>query len=296
MQAIVIFAAMILGVLFPQGHQFTFLVRYLVMIMLFYAFLRIRFNWRVLSKLHFLIAGLNVTLPILLYLLFSQINPTIGLAAFTIGMAPTAAGAPVMAGFLRQDVGFVTLSVILTSPIVALVLPLLLPQIIAVDQPISVLDVLIPVAILVFVPLILGQFIRRRFPTWVPYFFKLGNVPFYLFVTNIYIAAGKATHFIRYEAEAPLLLVGGIAACIGLVCFFLFKSGEAAGRYFDKDQEAGLALGRKNTMFGLWVALTFINPLVALGPIFYIVFQNLYNTWQLWLVNKSLKAKKVAQA
>lgn len=296
MQAIVIFAAMILGVLFPQGHQFTFLVRYLVMIMLFYAFLRIRFNWRVLSKLHFLIAGLNVTLPFLLYLLFSQINPTIGLAAFTIGMAPTAAGAPVMAGFLRQDVGFVTLSVILTSPIVALVLPLLLPRIIAVDQPISVLDVLIPVAILVFVPLILGQFIRRQFPTWVPYFFKLGNVPFYLFVTNIYIAAGKATHFIRYEAEAPLLLVGGIAACIGLVCFFLFKSGEAAGRYFDKDQEAGLALGRKNTMFGLWVALTFINPLVALGPIFYIVFQNLYNTWQLWLVNKSLKAKKAAQA
>jgi hypothetical protein len=33
--------------------------------------------------------------------------------------------------------------------------------------------------------------------------------------------------------------------------------------------------------FGFWIALTFINPLVAMGPTFYILYHNLYNSWPL---------------
>ena len=32
----------------------------------------------------------------------------------------------------------------------------------------------------------------------------------------------------------------------------------------------------------IWVALTFINPLVAMGPTFYILYHNLYNSWQIY--------------
>ena len=39
-------------------------------------------------------------------------------------------------------------------------------------------------------------------------------------------------------------------------------------------------------IFGIWLALTFLTPLVALGPIFYILFQNLYNSWQLYQLGK----------
>lgn len=296
MQAIYIFAAMLLGVLFPQGHQFTFLVRYFLMIMLFYAFLRIRFDWRILSGQHLLVAGLNILLPLFFFFLLRPVDMTLALASFAIGITPTAAGAPVMATFLKTEVQFVTASVILTSPLIALVLPFVLPLVASVDESIDALTVLQPVAMLVFVPLIISQLIRRYLPKIIPWLHRLGNIPFYLFVTNVFIAAGKATQFIRHESEAPWSVLLGIAATVGMVGLIQFKVGERLVGRRSFPIESGLALGRKNTMFGLWVALTFLNPLVALGPIFYIVYQNLYNAWQLYRLGRAERAEKMAQA
>jgi BASS family bile acid:Na+ symporter len=45
--------------------------------------------------------------------------------------------------------------------------------------------------------------------------------------------------------------------------------------------EGGQSLGQKNNGFTVWVALTFISPLAVIGPVFYILFQNFYISWQL---------------
>ncbi|MEM6377661.1 MAG: hypothetical protein AAF705_05590 [Bacteroidota bacterium] len=285
-QVVFIFGAMILGIIFYQGYHFTFLVRYTVMVMLFLAFLNIDFNWKVLHRNHISVMIIQLILPILIFYSIRPFNQEIALACFTVGLAPTAAGAPVMAAFLKTKVEFVTASVILTTPVVALFLPLVLPYMVSVDQPINTLEVLGPTAFLVFAPLISSQIIRNYRKSWLPFFSRFKALPFYLFVSNIYIAAGKATHFIRFEASVStsILVLTGIAVAItGLI---LFKIGEwVIGRQVFT-LESGLALGRKNTMFALWVALTFINPMVALGPIFYILFQNSYNSWQLFNLNK----------
>jgi BASS family bile acid:Na+ symporter len=47
-------------------------------------------------------------------------------------------------------------------------------------------------------------------------------------------------------------------------------------------QEASQSLGQKNLSFVIWIALTFINPLVAMGPVFYILYHHLYNSWSLY--------------
>ena len=56
----------------------------------------------------------------------------------------------------------------------------------------------------------------------------------------------------------------------------------------DLNIEMSMALGRKNTMFALWLALTFLEPVTALAPIFYILFQNLYNARQMWQVSRAV--------
>jgi len=43
-------------------------------------------------------------------------------------------------------------------------------------------------------------------------------------------------------------------------------------------QEASQALGQKNLAFVIWISLTFINPLVAMGPTFYILYHHPYNS------------------
>ena len=52
-------------------------------------------------------------------------------------------------------------------------------------------------------------------------------------------------------------------------------------------QEASQSLGQKNLSFVIWIALTFINPLVALSPMFYILYHHLYNSWSIYRFERS---------
>ena len=289
-QVLFIFLAMLLGIIFYQTYHLTFLIRYSVMLMLFIAFLQIDFNLRVMHRNHLWVALANILIPILVYFSFIRFGSNLALAAFTIAIAPTAAGAPVMAAFLKTRIEFVTASVIFTTPIIAIILPILLPYLIPVEKEINTLEVLLPTTTLVFLPLISSQLIRRHASHWIIHLRKYYGLAFYLFIFNLLIASGKASHFVRFESNAHWSQLLLIALAIGLVCLFCFKIGEWIIGSKGYTLESGLALGRKNTMFSLWVALTFINPMVALGPIFYILAQNTYNSWQLYRLNKKEKS------
>ena len=60
-----------------------------------------------------------------------------------------------------------------------------------------------------------------------------------------------------------------LAVAAFLVCCLLFT--------------AGKALGQKNAVLAAWLSQTYLNPVVAVGASAYIVWQNLFNAWQLWM-------------
>ena len=66
-----------------------------------------------------------------------------------------------------------------------------------------------------------------------------------------------------------------------MICILNFRLGGLLGGERFR-QEASQSLGQKNNSFVIWIALTFINPLVAMGPTFYILYHNLYNSWQIY--------------
>lgn len=286
-QVAFILAAIVLGIVFPFGYRYTFLVRYFVMMMLFFAFLNIDLHSRILTRLHFKVLIVNLLLPVLLFLLFYPLGYTYAICAFVIGIAPTAAGAPVLTDFLRADVAFVTVSVILTSPVIAMVLPFVLPPLLGPVAAVSVPDLILPILSLVFVPLILSQVIKRFFRRLHAFLLRGKPIAFYLFISNVFIACGKATNFIQTDETTGLRTIGVIAVITGLVCLLQFQIGERLGGK-TRPIEGSMAVGRKNTMFAIWLALTFISPVAAMAPIFYILFQNLYNSWQIYrLVDES---------
>jgi BASS family bile acid:Na+ symporter len=127
--------------------------------------------------------------------------------------------------------------------------------------------------------------LRRTLPRLAGRLNRWRGIAFYLFLANVHIASARATRFIGHESDTPwaeLLLIAGV---IALLCLLQFQLGERMA-HPSLRLESSLALGRKNTMFALWVALTFINPVVALGPIFQILWQNAYNSWQLYEVER----------
>ncbi len=272
---------MVVGILLPGGHQFTFLIRYFLMAMLFFAFLTVKIEKNILTRAHLKILLLNLLLPIVFFFLIKPINLMAAMSTFIITSAPTAAGAPVIAYFLDKKVSFVTASVILTAPIVALIIPFTLPLVMSVEGNIGVWQVMKPIVFTVFVPLAVAQLLRWVSPRAVTVLTQFKQIAFILLVVNIYLATANAVHFIVNDEQSTLIQLLWIAAAISVAGFIQFKLGEWIGRDPLK-VETGLALGRKNTVFALYIALTFLNPLVALGPVFYIVFHNSYNSWQMY--------------
>ena len=50
--------------------------------------------------------------------------------------------------------------------------------------------------------------------------------------------------------------------------------------------EGSLALGRKNTMLSIWIALEYINPPTVLAPMLYILLQNVFVAGQIVYVER----------
>ncbi len=288
-QSILILGATVLGLIFPQGHHLTFLIEYALMLMLLFAFLEIKFQRNIFTQSHLIIAAANLMLPLIFYLLLLPFGQTWALIAFICGIAPTAAAAPVLANFMHSDVSYVAAAVIITHLVVALSIPVLLPLLMPVEQPISLWEVLIPVLKVVGVPLIITGLIKSIKPSVASNLLRFKILSFYLFLLNVWIACAEATYFLENDGREHLQSLLPILGLTTVICFMLFKVGEYLGP--GNDRLAGsLALGRKNTMFGLWLALTFIGPLVALGPICYIIVQNAYNSYQILMVEKQRRA------
>jgi BASS family bile acid:Na+ symporter len=97
----------------------------------------------------------------------------------------------------------------------------------------------------------------------------------------LFIICSKAGDFLRNHVTASTADVLLIALISLLICILNFGLGALLGGEHFR-QEASQSLGQKNNSFVIWVALTFINPLVAMGPTFYILYHNLYNSWQIY--------------
>lgn len=280
-KSLCLFGAIAFGVLMPQGHQYAFLIRYFIMLILFCSLLDLKVSAKsalnprlgTIIAMMMAIAGISAWIS-------NWFNTELALAAFMIAMAPTAAAAPVMTRFLEGRVDYVMSSVVVTNSFSAIALPLVLPFLSPNEQAgINVIGLLNTLTV-VLLPLGITQLMQRFTPQLVKVLEPVRGAGFYFWMAAIYLATAKATYFIEVESTSPWSVVVEIAGVSLLLCALNFGLGRWLGGY-DWGQEMGQSLGQKNTLFSIWICLTFLTPAIALGPMFYIVFQNLYNSYLL---------------
>lgn len=280
-KSVFLFSAIACGVLLPQGHSYAFLIRYCIMLILFCSLLDLEVDAK---------SALNPRLGIIVAMMMAiggmtawvgnWFSPDLGLTAFMVAMAPTAAAAPVMTRLLNGRVDYVMTSVIVTNSFSAIALPLILPVLSPTAQAGINWIALLNTLVVVLLPLALTQLLQKLAPQLVKQLLPVKQAGFYLWVGAIYLATAKATHFIEAESTSSQSLLIEIALVSLLLCVVNFGMGRWLGGY-DWGQEMGQSLGQKNTLFSIWICLTFLTPVIALGPMFYIVFQNLYNSYLL---------------
>jgi len=262
---------MLVGALIPQGHVFSDWIQYLLMVMLFFAFLDIEFKFQK-SVLWVLVA--NVVVAFIAYWMLA-------LAAFMTAIAPTAIAAPVIISFIQREVEYVVASVVLTNIASALIVPIVLPSLIGTAVQISIWEVLQPVLIVMFVPLILSRLVKIL-PANIQDLVRKGKMfSFPIWLVNLFIISAKASDFLRNDNTDSVSTLVIIALISLVICVVNFGVGALLGGR-SHWQEASQSLGQKNLSFVIWIALTFINPLVALGPMFYILCHHLYNSWSIY--------------
>jgi BASS family bile acid:Na+ symporter len=122
---------------------------------------------------------------------------------------------------------------------------------------------------------------------------KLGNVSFLLWNIMLFITVSAAGKSIRETPDMgwkTLVWVGALSLGICVVNF-------TVGYWIvprKLRREGSQVLGQKNTMFLLYIALTYGGPVPALGPTFYVLWQNLWNSFQMYMYDrrKVLRRKK----
>jgi len=255
------------------------------MILLVFAFLNLSISKEIIKKEHFYILCANFIIPFCFYFALKSFNTDLALAAFISGFSPTAVSAAAVIHQLKGKVEFTAFSVLLTNFAVAFATPFILPLLITAHVQISVFSVLLPVVFVFAVPLLFVKIIKKYFRNIYDWFSRSLEIPYYILLLNIYLATSKATHFIGQEYSGPKQIVYLIALSSLVICAVSFYIGSLIGGN-NYRQETMQSLGQKNNSLSVWVALTFINPLTALGPVFYILFHNIFISFQLYRHNK----------
>jgi bile acid:Na+ symporter, BASS family len=276
-----ILTAITLGALVPQAHVFAGAIRWFVVSMLFIVFLQSRLSRSALNHRHFVLLAANIVLGFAGWGIGWLIGGReIALAAFFCGITPTATAAPVIISFLRGRVEFVVAAFLLTNIAIAALLPILLPVALGRPTPEAFGSVSVSVAVIVFVPMLLAWLVRAVHPRASEWPARLRNVSFAIWVTAMFLITSNASNFVRQQVDAPRSVLLEIAAASLLVCIASFSTGRLIGGR-DFPREASQALGQKNTAFTIYLALTYASPVVALGPTCYVIWHNLWNSWQL---------------
>ena len=281
-----ILIAFLLGALTPQAHAAAGAIQWLIMGMLFPVFLGTAWSRASLQRGHLVLLGVNILMGFAGFAIGWLVGGRdVALAGFFAGIAPTAAAAPVIISFMRRDVTYVTAAFILTNLVIAALLPALLPWVLGKVDATLFLRIARSVTLIIFVPLALALIVRRIHPPAVAWPARLRDISFGAWMATLFLVMANASHFLRAQADVSRLVLVEIAAVTLLICAVNFTLGHLiGGRTYGA--EASQSLGQKNTSFTLLLALTYANPLVALGPTCYILWHNLWNSWQLHRVHR----------
>jgi BASS family bile acid:Na+ symporter len=285
--------AMITGALAHAWvSRLSFMTPYLIFAMLLITFCKI--SWRDIRfhHAHLWLLLIQLAGSAGIYLLLRSFDESIAQGALLCMLAPTATAAAVITGMLGGSVGFLTTYLLFCNIAVAAAAPVYF-SFIGVHEELSFLQSVWLICRQVFPLLVLPLFIAIALRKCVPKVHRaLLSVPrltFYLWTFALVIVMGITVDFMLDQAHSNLKTGIGLATTSLILCCVQFLVGRRMGRRYGDPVSSGQGLGQKNTILALWMAQTYLDPLVSLAPATYIIWQNIINAFQLWRRNRQAK-------
>ena len=142
------------------------------------------------------------------------------------------------------------------------------------------------VFLLLLGPFLLAIVMRKFTPNLSDKMGCYSSFSFYLWTLALTIVTGKTITFITLQNKGSYFMEIIIALAALFICIAQFLLGRKIGRKYNDTVAGGQGLGQKNTILAIWMAQTYLNPIASIGPGAYVLWQNLFNSYQVWKISR----------
>ena len=261
-------------------------------LVLFVTFCKVDFHKLRPVAWHFWIGVFQLLfIGILMAIILASPNPSLILleAILMCVISPCATAAAVvtqkLGGSLEQMTTYTFLSNFITVLTVPICFPLIEPTA-NITFWAAFLKILHEVFIVLIVPMLLAYIVKHFMKRLHARIIAVRDLSYYLWACSLLIVTGTTVKNI-VNAQASIWMLLAIALLGLVICIVQFAVGRFIGHYFNHIQEAGQALGQKNTAFAIWLSSVYLNPLSSVGPGCYILWQNIINSVEIWQKRKA---------
>ena len=200
-------------------------------------------------------------------------------------LCPVAASSVVIATLLGANRETVTTYTIVGNLMVALVGPVYF-SFIGTMQDLPLLQsmwlIFRRIAPTLALPFFIALLLQHFAPKTHAFLCRYKSFSFYLWAAALTITLGQTIDFMflngREEKQSILILW---AASV-FFCIVQFAVGKWLGSKYGDRVAGGQLLGQKNSAMGIWIANTYLLPLASVFTALYSIWQNLFNSYQLW--------------
>lgn len=261
----------------------------LIFIQLFLTFCKVKMNSLKPSRWHIILIGFQIVISlavasVLMFMPMNEIYREIFEGAMVCLICPTATAAAVITDKLGGDAGKITVYTLMSNVVTAIFVPVVFP-LVEVHAEMgfwaAFLKILSKVFPLLICPFLLALFLKYVLPKVHDFFRDHAYMAFYLWAVALALVTGQTVRSI-HNSTAPSGVIWAVAGVAVLCCALQYGLGKRIGTKYGDRITAGQALGQKNTVLAIWMAYTYLNPLSSLAPGTYVLWQNVFNGWQLW--------------
>lgn len=264
----------------------------LIFIQLFLTFCKIdlkdlrltRWHWYILA---FQALSAMLMASVLIFVPMNEVYREVFEGAMVCLICPTATAAAVVTDRLGGSAARITVYNLMSNILAAVFVPVVFPFV-EVHAGLgffpAFLKILSKVFPLLICPFLLAVLIKYVWPKAHDFFKACSGIAFYLWAMALALAIGQTVRSM-HNSTAPAAVLWMIAGAALLTCIVQFWFGKRTGRVQGDTITSGQALGQKNSVLAIWMAYTYLNPISSLAPGTYAIWQNIFNSWQLWRKN-----------
>ncbi|HPV88125.1 MAG TPA: transporter [Bacteroidales bacterium] len=292
--------ALLLGFLFHGlCRQLQFVTPYLIFLILFMTLCDIDIRKVRVRSLHIWLVLFQLGAAACFYFIFLPVNKVLAQGAMMGVLAPVAVSSTVIAVMLGARMENMITYTILYNIVLALTTPLIFSfvgHLADLSFWASSWLIIRKVAPIIVFPLGAALLCQRFFPRLTKGIVRYKTIPFYLWAVALILVIGQTIDFIYHQDRSGISLIL-VMFLISLVqCILQFAFGRWLGNRYGDKVAGGQALGQKNALLAVWMTQMYLHPMASVVPASYVLWQNIWNSFQLWRIKGEVKApRKLSQ-